>query len=59
MSQTDRKREASESRDAKEQLQDLPTKSVEGVESDQVRGGADPINGGKLGMKPTVPPIAG
>ena len=56
MSQSDKQREAGQSRDASEQLQDLPTKSVEGAESEQVVGGAEPINSGKLGS-PTVRPV--
>ena len=55
MSQSDKQREAWESRDASEQLKDLPTKSVEGAESDRVKGGAEPIAESKLGTKTSRP----
>ena len=55
MGQSDKQRK---SPDATEQVQDLPSKSVEGAKIDQVKGGADPVSGSKLGTK-TVPPIAG
>jgi hypothetical protein len=52
MSQSEKQQESQEAR--VEQVQDLPAESVDTSETDQVKGGAEPV-GGKLGTKTMLP----
>jgi hypothetical protein len=54
MSQSEKQGDPREARDASEEVQDLPAKPVDGAETDQVKGGADPINT-KPGAKTMLP----
>jgi hypothetical protein len=51
MTQSDKEQTPRDGRITSEQVQDLPAKPVDAAETDQVKGGLEPVNTGKLGAK--------